>query len=61
MWACMTASPPPRWRLVPWTASFGCLGFGSCVTACQFGAMTIGPNGTAVVDPDKCTDCVRLH
>ena len=38
--------------------AFGCLGFGSCVSACQFGAMSIGPNGAAVVDPDKCTDCM---
>ena len=38
--------------------SFGCLGFGSCVSACQFGAMSIGPGGTAVVDPDKCTACM---
>ena len=42
----------------PLECAFGCLGFGSCVTACQFGAMSIGPNGTAVVDPDKCTDCM---
>ena len=27
------------------------------VNACQFGAMSIGPNGTAVVDPEKCTNC----
>ena len=37
---------------------YGCFGFGSCVKACQFGAMSIGPNGTAVVDPDKCTGCM---
>ena len=41
----------------PLECAFGCLGFGSCVNACQFGAMSIGPNGTAVVDPDKCTNC----
>ncbi len=41
----------------PLECAFGCLGFGSCVSACQFGAMSIGPNGTAVVDPDKCTNC----
>ena len=41
----------------PLECNFGCLGFGSCVTACQFGAMSIGPNGAAVVDPDKCTNC----
>ena len=36
---------------------YGCLGFGSCVSACQFGAMSIGPNGAAIVDPEKCTNC----
>ena len=41
----------------PLDCSFGCFGLGSCVSACQFGAMTIGPNGSAVVDPEKCTDC----
>ena len=41
----------------PLECQFGCLGFGSCVSACQFGAMSIGPNGAAVVDPDKCTGC----
>ena len=44
--------------MVPLECQFGCLGFGSCVSACQFGAMSIGPNGAAVVDPDKCTDCM---
>ena len=42
----------------PLECAFGCLGFGSCVAACQFGAMSIGPGGTAVVDPDKCTNCM---
>ena len=37
----------------PLDCSFGCLGFGTCVSACQFGAMSIGPNGAAVVDPDR--------
>ena len=41
----------------PLECNFGCLGFGSCVKACQFGAMSIGPNGAAVVDPEKCTNC----
>ena len=41
----------------PLECAFGCLGFGSCVSACQFGAMSIGPNGAAIVDPDKCTNC----
>ena len=42
----------------PLECEFGCLGFGSCVKACQYGAKSIGPNGTAVVDPDKCTACM---
>ena len=42
----------------PLECQFGCLGFGSCVNACQFGAMSIGPNGSAVVHPDKCTACM---
>lgn len=42
----------------PLECSYGCLGFGSCVAACQFDAMHIGPNGSAVVDPEKCTNCM---
>ncbi len=37
--------------------SFGCLGLGDCVAACQFGAITIGENGLPVVDEEKCTAC----
>ena len=36
---------------------YGCLGFGSCVAACKFDALHIGPNGAAVVDKEKCTNC----
>ena len=49
--ATKVAAGPPE-------CQFGCLGFGSCVSACQFGAMSVGPNGAAVVDPDKCTNCM---
>ncbi|MBW2036184.1 MAG: FAD-dependent oxidoreductase [Deltaproteobacteria bacterium] len=35
----------------------GCLGFGSCVKACQFGALKLGPEGTPVVDVEKCVGC----
>ncbi len=38
--------------------SFGCLGYGDCVTACAFGAIAINPEtGLPEVDPDKCTAC----
>jgi len=35
----------------------GCLGLGDCMRACLFGAITIGPEGYAVVDEDKCVGC----
>lgn len=34
----------------------GCLGYGSCVNACQFDAIKI-VNGVAVVDRSKCVSC----
>jgi len=38
--------------------SFGCLGFGDCVTACLFDAIHIKPEtGLPEVDEDKCTAC----
>jgi formate dehydrogenase (NADP+) beta subunit len=39
------------------TCSVGCLGLGSCVKACGFDAIHMGPNGLPVVDPEKCTAC----
>jgi formate dehydrogenase beta subunit len=35
----------------------GCLGLGTCVTACQFGALSIGKDGLPKVDQEKCTGC----
>jgi ferredoxin len=34
----------------------GCLGYGSCVKACQFDAISI-VNGIAVIDKEKCKAC----
>ncbi len=36
--------------------SFGCMGYGSCVSACKFDAIHI-VNGVAVVDKEKCVGC----
>jgi len=36
--------------------SYGCLGLGTCVRACQFGAIDI-IDGVAVINPEKCTSC----
>jgi formate dehydrogenase (NADP+) beta subunit len=35
----------------------GCLGLGTCVTACKFDALSMGPDGLPVVDQEKCTGC----
>lgn len=35
---------------------FGCIGLGSCVSACKFGAISVA-DGVARVDPDKCRAC----
>ncbi len=36
--------------------SYGCLGLGTCVEACQFGAIEI-VKGVAKIEPEKCTSC----
>lgn len=35
---------------------YGCIGHGSCATACAFGAISL-VDGVAAVDPDKCRGC----
>ena len=40
--------------------AYGCMGLGSCVKACQFGAIKI-ENGVAVVDPDVCVSCGNVY
>lgn len=40
----------------PLACRFACLGYGNCVKACQFDAISV-VNSTAVVDPKKCTGC----
>ena len=37
--------------------TIGCLGLGTCVRACPFGALSMGPDNLPVVDTDLCTGC----
>ncbi len=36
---------------------WGCIGLGSCVSACRLGALHIGSRGTAEADWEKCVGC----
>ncbi|NOY53664.1 MAG: RnfABCDGE type electron transport complex subunit B [Deltaproteobacteria bacterium] len=36
---------------------YGCLGFGTCMRACPFDAITMSPDGLPVIDESKCTSC----
>ena len=38
------------------SCSYGCLGYGDCVSVCKFNAISI-ENGVAKIDPDLCTGC----
>lgn len=42
----------------PKSCNHGCMGYGSCVTACPFDAIHI-ENGVAVVDKDECKACKK--
>jgi len=37
--------------------TIGCLGLGTCVNACPFGALSMGPDNLPVVDTETCTGC----
>lgn len=39
------------------SCEYGCLGYGTCVSACPFDALSMGEDGLPVVDEDKCTGC----
>lgn len=40
----------------PLACEYGCIGFGDCFKACQFGAIKM-ENGRPVICPDTCTGC----
>ena len=37
--------------------AYGCLGYGSCVDSCPFGAMKMNANGLPMINDDLCTGC----
>lgn len=41
----------------PVSCELGCLGYGSCVQACQFDAIEMGPEGKPVFYPSLCKGC----
>lgn len=41
----------------PKSCPFGCIGYGDCVSVCQFGAMEMGADGLPHINEDKCTAC----
>jgi len=41
----------------PLICEHGCLGLGTCVRACKFGAIHMGEEGLPVFDPDRCVGC----
>lgn len=43
----------------PKTCPGGCLGLGSCASACPFGAIEMTPHGLAVINREKCTGCEK--
>ncbi len=50
--SCIAANAVPNVQM----CKFGCLGYGDCVTSCQFDALHI-VDGLATVDYQKCTGC----
>lgn len=41
----------------PKACKYGCVGFGTCVKVCPFGAIKMGPDRLPVIDPETCTGC----
>ncbi len=39
------------------SCEYGCLGYGTCMRACPFDAITMGPDNLPIISPEKCTAC----
>ena len=45
----------------PKGCKYGCIGFGTCVSSCLFGALSMSAEGLPVVDMKKCTGCGKCE
>jgi electron transport complex protein RnfB len=45
----------------PKACQYGCIGFGTCVKNCPFGAMTMSKEGLPVIDLEKCIGCGKCQ
>ena len=41
----------------PIKCDHGCIGLGTCVQACKFGAIEMGPEGLPIFNPERCVGC----
>jgi len=39
------------------SCEYGCLGYGTCMRACPFGAITMSEDNLPLISPEKCTAC----
>lgn len=39
------------------SCQYGCLGYGTCMRACPFGAITMSEDNLPTINPEKCTAC----
>ena len=41
------------------SCEYGCMGYGTCMRACPFDAITMSTENLPVIDPEKCTACAK--
>ncbi|WP_245628827.1 (Fe-S)-binding protein [Salidesulfovibrio brasiliensis] len=55
--SALDCARPTSFMAEPKACPEGCLGLGSCVRACPFDAIHMGPDGLPVIDPEECKAC----
>lgn len=55
---CETCHAANQMFAGPGACTYGCIGFGDCVTVCEYDAISV-INDVAVVDRDKCVGCSK--